>query len=87
MVEAAVSEARPDAERHIARLSALRQELGVLAAATRPDRTAIDRKLVEISGGADGDGGGLAGDRVDSLLGLPAPARAALLKEPETSED
>lgn len=83
VVTAAVDAARPDAERHFARLRALRQELGVLAAAAEPDRAAIDAKLIEIRAEQNAMVAGLQATVVDSLLALPSPSRAALLKDPE----
>jgi uncharacterized membrane protein len=85
VVEAAVSATRPDAERHFARLRTLRQELGALAAAPEPDRTLIDAKLVEIRAEQSAMVTGLQTTVVDSLLGLPAAARAALVLEPGPS--
>jgi uncharacterized membrane protein len=87
IVEAAAAAARPDAEQHFSRLRALRQELGVLAAAPEPDRAAIDAKLVEIRAEQSAMVTGLQATVVDSLLALPALSRAALVQGPETSED
>jgi uncharacterized membrane protein len=85
VVAAAVGAARPEAESHFARLRALRQELGALAAAPDPDRAAIDRKLVEIRTEQSAMVAGLQATVVDSLLSLPAPSRAALVNDLETN--
>ncbi len=87
VVAAAVASARPEAERHFASLRALRQELGELAAAPEPDRTAIDLKLVEIRAAQSAMVAGLQATVVDSLLSLPAPARATLVNDLETNGD
>jgi uncharacterized membrane protein len=87
IVAAAVGAARPDAERHFTRLRSLRQELGILAAAPDPDRTAIDAKLVEIRAEQSAMVAGLQATVVDSLLGLSGPARAALVEDPATGGD
>ena len=83
IVETAVFAARPDAERHFARLRVLRQELGVLAAAPEPDRAAIDAKLVEIREEQNAMVTGLQATVVDSLLTLPASSRGSLAAIPE----
>lgn len=83
VVAEAVAAARPDAERHFARLRALRQELGVLAAVPEPDRTAIDAKLVEIREEQAAMVASLQATVVDSLMALSPSARAALLRNPE----
>lgn len=85
VVAASAGAARPEAESHIARLRALRQELGVLAAAPEPDRVAIDAKLVDIRAEQNAMVSGLQATIVDSLLALPASSRAALAAKPETS--
>jgi uncharacterized membrane protein len=85
VVEAAAIASRPEAEAHIARLRALRQELGVLAAAPEPDRAAIDAKLVEIRAEQGAMVSGLQSTIVDSLLALPATSREALAAEPEAN--
>lgn len=85
IVEAAAAAARPDAERHFARLRALRQELGVLAAASEPDRAAIDLKLVEIRAEQNAMVSGLQATVVNSLLTLPASSRESLASAPEAS--
>jgi hypothetical protein len=85
VVEAAAIGARPEAEAHVASLRALRQELGVLAAAPEPDRSAIDAKLVEIRAEQNAMVSGLQSTIVDTLLALPASSRAPLATEPETA--
>ena len=84
-VAAATGTATPDAERHFARLRALRQELGVLAAAREPDRAAIEAKLVEIRAEQSAMVAGLQATVIDALLALPASARAALVRESDGS--
>jgi len=82
VVAAAVAAARPEAEAHFARLRVLRQELGVLAAAPEPDRSAIDAKLVEIRTEQSAMVASLQTTIVDALLALPAPSRETLALEP-----
>ncbi len=77
-VEAAVAAGRPDAQRHIARLRALRTELGTLLAAGEPDRAAIDAKLAAIRSELDQMLGGAQAATIDSLLTLPPETRKAL---------
>lgn len=85
-VAAAVGAARPDAERHFERLRALRQDLGALAAAPEPDRSAIEAKLIEIRAEQNAMVAALQATVVDALLALPAPSRAALVRSLETDD-
>ena len=85
VVAAAVAAARPDAERHIERLRALRQELAVLAAEPVPDRGLIDAKLVEIRAELGAMVTGVQATAIDALLGLPASARQSLAANPEVN--
>ena len=77
-VEAAVAAERPDARRHIARLHALRAELGVLLAAETPDRAAIDAKLAAIRSELDAMLGKAQAATIDSLLTLSPDTRKTL---------
>jgi uncharacterized membrane protein len=77
-VAAAVEESRPTATAHFDRLRALRNELGVLAAAPEPDRDAIDAKLGEIRDEQRAMVGRLQGTIVEALLALPPAARITL---------
>jgi uncharacterized membrane protein len=80
-VEAAVVAARPEAERHIARLQALRRELGMLAAEAEPDRAAIDAKLVEIRGELGLMVAGVQKTAIDAVLALPPDVRQPLASD------
>ena len=77
-VEAAIAAGRPDAQRHIERLHALRADLGLLLAAEPPDRAAIDAKLAAIRSELDAMLAGAQGATVDSLLTLPPETRKTL---------
>ena len=77
-VEAAIAAGRPDAQRHIERLHALRTDLGTLLAAEPPDRPAIDAKLAAIRTELDAMLAGAQGATVDSLLTLPPETRKKL---------
>ena len=83
VVAAAVAVARPDVERHIERLRAIRQELAALAAVPEPDRALIDAKLVEIRAEQGAMVSGLQTTVIDALLALPASSRQALATNPE----
>lgn len=85
-VAAAVEASRPTADAHFERLRALRNELGVLAAAPTPDRLAIDAKLAEIRDEQRAMVGRLQGTIVEALLALPAAARITLAA-PATGTD
>ncbi|HET7717609.1 MAG TPA: periplasmic heavy metal sensor [Bauldia sp.] len=82
VVASAVAAARPDAERHIARLRALRQEIAALAAVPEPDRAAIDSKLAEIRAEQTAMVSSLQTTIIDALLALPASSREALGASP-----
>ena len=73
--------ARPEAERHIARLQALRRELGMLAAEAEPDRAAIDAKLVEIRGELGLMVAGVQKTAIDAVLALPPEVRQPLASD------
>ncbi len=77
-IEAAVAAERSDARRHIARLHALRAELGGLLAVETPDRTGIDAKLAEIRSELDAMLGGAQAATIDALLTLPPETRKTL---------
>lgn len=77
-VEAAVTAGRPAARQHIARLHALRADLGTLLAAPAPDRAAIDAKLAAIRAELDAMLGGAQAATIDALLTLPPAARSKL---------
>ncbi len=77
-VEAAVAAGRPDAQRHIERLHALRTDLGSLLAADQPDRAAIDAKLAAIRVELDAMLGGAQAATINSLLTLPPETRKKL---------
>lgn len=77
-VEAAIAAERPNARRHIARLHALRAELGNLLAAEPPDRAAIDAKLDAIRSELDAMLGKAQAATIDSLLTLPPETRKSL---------
>ena len=77
-VEAAIAAGRPEAQRHIERLHALRTDLGLLLAAELPDRAAIDAKLAAIRSELDAMLAGAQGATVDSLLTLPPETRKTL---------
>ncbi len=78
VVNAAVEASRPDAHARFDRLRALRNEVGVLAAAPEPDRAAIDAKLAEIREEQREMVGNLQATIIDALLDLPAAARSSL---------
>jgi hypothetical protein len=82
VVAAAVAAARPDAERHIARLRVLRQELALLAAVPEPERALIDDKMVEIRAELNEMVSGVQATAIDALLGLPASSRQSLAASP-----
>jgi Heavy-metal resistance len=86
VVAAAMAAARPEAERHIATLRSLRQELAVLAAAPAPDRTLIDAKLVEIRAELAAMVTDSQRTAIDALLALPPSSRTSLTS-PDTSND
>ncbi len=77
-VEAAVAAERPDARQHIARLHALRADLGNLLAAEPPDRAAIDAKLAAIRSELDTMLGKAQAATIDSLLTLSPDTRKKL---------
>ena len=77
-VEAAVASGRPEAQRHVERLRALRADLGALVAVDQPDRGAIDAKLAEIRAELDAMLNGAQALTMDSLLALPPGTRAKL---------
>ena len=77
-VEQAAAAAKPNVLGHIDRLRALRSELGVLAAVPAPDRVAIDAKLAEIRAEAASMQTEIQAVTINTLLALPAEARAPL---------
>ncbi len=77
-VEAAIAAGRPDAERHVERLHALRADLGTLLAADPPDRAAIDAKLAAIRAELDQMLGSAQAATIDALLTLPPVTRQKL---------
>ncbi|MCB1499292.1 MAG: periplasmic heavy metal sensor [Bauldia sp.] len=86
VVAAAVAAARPEAERHIATLRDLRQELAVLAAAPSPDRALIEAKLVEIRTELNAMVTDSQRTAIDALLALPPSARLSLTS-PTSGDD
>jgi uncharacterized membrane protein len=83
VVAAAVAAARPNAERHIARLRALRQELAVLAAEPQPDRILIDGKLGEIRDELGLMLAEVQDTAIDAVLALPPASRRSLASADE----
>ncbi len=77
-VKAAVTGDLPGAERHLQRLSELRNGLGKLLAAPEPDRSAIDAQLADIRAELDNMVAETQATTVDSLLKLPPDTRANL---------
>ncbi len=77
-VEAAIAAGKPDAQQHIARLHALRTDLGTLLAAETPDRAAINAKLAAIRSELDQMLGGAQAATVDALIALPPETRKKL---------
>lgn len=78
VVAAAMAAARPEAERHIATMRRLRQDLAVLAAEPTPDRALIDAKLVEIRAELNAMVTDSQRTAIDALLALPPASRTSL---------